>query len=425
MRFVYALLPLSRKPGKLARDTVILTTGLGLRSLAQAAVFVVIARVLGSEGYGAFSAALAVAGVWVHFCSLGGQVVLIRDVARDPESFPRSWAQTFTALGLGTVPVLLVYLASIRWLLPEIPWSLAVSLGLGELLFFPFANAAACAYQGFERMGRSARLMLAPVLLRLLAAFCLLAAVLRQPQADALTLWGGLYAGAALLGMLYAHYRVWRDLGRPVWPGWKGLGAFLRAGLPFTLTGGAHKLYVDADKFLLAGLATLEATGHYSAGYRLVDLASLPLYSLLAAVTPRLFRAGGRDRREALLAVLRLVAPAVAYCLAVAALLTLAAPWVPLLLGEAYLGAVAIIIWLAWLPLVSLPRLLLNQTLFTSDAQHLGMGVLLLGALVNISLNLWWIPLWGWWGAVAATYAAELAMILILLGMISWKIWNR
>jgi len=78
MRLVYAFLPLSWRPGKLARDTVILTTGLGLRALAQGLVFVIVARVLGSQGYGAFSAALAIAGVWVHFCGLGGHVILMK-----------------------------------------------------------------------------------------------------------------------------------------------------------------------------------------------------------------------------------------------------------------------------------------------------------------------------------------------------------
>lgn len=425
MRFVYAFLPLSWRPGKLARDTMILTTGLGLRALAQGLVFVIVARVLGSQGYGAFSAALAIAGVWVHFCGLGGHVILMRDVARDPASFPQSWALTLAVLGFGTITVLVLYLISVAWFLPEIPWPLAVSLGVGELLFWPFANAAACAYQGFERMGRSARMSLAPVLLRLLAALLLLGAVFQRPETDSLILWGGLYAGASFLGAIYAHYRVHRDIGRPVWPGWGRLKQHVQSGWPFSFWGSAHKLYLDADKFLLARLSTLEVTGHYSAGYRFVDLAFLPLYSLLGAAAPRLFRAGEKGSRGALAAVLRLAAPALFYCLAVGVALTLSAPLIPLVLGQQFFGAVAVVSWLAWLPLASLPRLLLNQVLATSDAQQLGMAVLLVGAVVNVGLNLWWIPLWSWRGAVVATYAAELAMILILLGMIGWIRWKK
>ncbi|MBW1738037.1 MAG: oligosaccharide flippase family protein [Deltaproteobacteria bacterium] len=425
MRFVYAFLPLSWRPGKLARDTMILTTGLGLRALAQALVFLIVARVLGSQGYGAFSAALAIAGVWVHFCGLGGHVILMRDVAQDPASFPESWALTLAVLGVGTIPVLILYLASARWLLPGIPWILVASLGLGELVFWPFANAAACAYQGFERMGRSARLMLAPVLLRLVAAVLLLAAVFQRPGTDCLILWGGLYAGASLLGALYAHYRVRHDLGRPLWAGWRGLGAFVGAGLPFALIGGAHKLYVDADKFLLARLATLEVTGHYSAGYRLVDLAFLPLHGLLNAAVPRLFRAGAGGVVRTLRAVGPMFGPPVGYAAAAVGGIFVFAPLIPRLLGAEYAESALVVRWLLLLPLLSLPRLLLQRVLGVSNAQKLGMIAVMAGAMVNAGLNLWWIPLWSWRGAVVSTYAAELAMILILSGMIGSRIWKK
>lgn len=417
-----AILPTLWKPGKLVRDTLILGTGLGLRALSQALVFLTIARILGSEGYGAFSAALAVAGVWVNFCGLGGHVILMRDVARDPERFSHSWALALAALGLGMVPVMLLYLASAWWLLESIPWSLILPLGLGELIFLPFVNAAVCAYQGFERMGRSARMILAPVLARLAAAVILAGMVFWYPAVVPLTLWGWLYAGASLLTAIYVHYRVHRDLGRPVWTSRGKLGPYLASGLPFSFLGGAHKLYVDADKFLLARLTSLDVTGVYSAGYRFVDLAFLPLHALISAAAPRLFRAGSRGTGHALRASLPLLWPSLLYALAVGIGLSLAAPLIPYLLGQSYEVAVIVVRWLAWLPLVNLPRLLLQRSLVTSDAQVLGMITVLAGALVNIVLTVWWIPRWGWQGAAAATYVAEVLMVLILLGMIALRI---
>ncbi len=44
------------RPGKLARDTVLLGAGLGLRALSQALVFLIVARLLDARGYSAFSA---------------------------------------------------------------------------------------------------------------------------------------------------------------------------------------------------------------------------------------------------------------------------------------------------------------------------------------------------------------------------------
>ncbi|GAB6068650.1 hypothetical protein JCM13664_19700 [Methylothermus subterraneus] len=410
------------RPGKLARDTVVLSVGLGLRAVAQAGVFLIIARLLGSEGYGAFSAALALAGAWGCFVGLGGQAILIRDVARDPARFAQSFAASLAILGLSLPPIGGFYVLSAHWLLPELPWPLLAGVGLGELVFLPLVNLVACAYQGFERMGRSARIQLAPVLTRLAGAGLLVAAAFRFGGTDDLLLgWAGLYAAASGLAAWYVIAVARRDLGGPVWAGWRSLREHLRAGVPFAFLGSAHKLYVDADKFLLANLSTLETAGMYSAGYRFVDLAFLPLYSLLSAAAPRLFRAGAGGTAGALKGVTSLALPALGYCLTVAVGLTLLAPYLPWLLGRDYEDAMTVVRWLAWLPLASLPKLLLHYALATSDAQMRCMAALLGGALLNAGLNVWWIPLWGWQGAALATFVAEGAMAVLLLGLMIWS----
>ena len=292
-----------------------------------------------------------------------------------------------------------------------------MALGLGELVFWPLANVVIYAYQGFERMGRSARMMLTPVLARLAAALGLLLAVVRGDVGDRLVLWGGLYAAASLAAAAYAHYRVARDLGRPRWPGRRELIGHIRAGVPFSLLGGAGKLYLDADKFLLARLAGLETAGIYSAGYRFVDLAFLPLYALIAAAVPRLFRAGANGTAHSLRAALPLLGPALSYAAAAGLGLFLAAPLIPRLLGDSYEGAVPVVRWLAWLPLVTFPRLLMQSALVTGDRQAFGVITLSMGATVNIGVNIWWIPLWRWQGAVVATYLAEVIMIVIIIAL--------
>ncbi len=402
------------RPGKLAHGVFALSAGMGLRAAAQAGLFLIIARVLGSNGYGAFSAVLALAGSWACFSGLGGQVILMRDVARDPKRFAASFGASLSILGLSLIPIGLFYLLSAFWLLPEISWTVVLLLGLSELLFLPAILIAACAYQGYERMGRSARILLAPVLARLLGALVLLVAAFQFKTRGNLALWAGLYAITSLIATLYVVLRVYCDLGRPAWPDWHVLRQHMRSGLPFAFMSGAQKLNLDADKFLLAALSTLETAGLYSAGYRFVDLAFLPLYSLLTAAAPRHFRAGARGTVNALRAIRPLVVPALGYALLVVVALTLTAPILPWLLGHGYQEAVAVVRWLAWLPLVSLPKLLLHQALATSDAQHQGMIGWLFGAVLNLGLNIWWIPLWGWQGAAAATYTAEVGMTLTL-----------
>lgn len=410
------------RPGRLAKNTIALGTGMGLRALAQGLVFLIVARTLGTEGYGAFSAVLAWAGVWVHFCGLGGPVILIRNVARDPESFSQNWGLTLAAMALGTFPVLVVFAWSAWRLLPDLSCWLLVSLGLAELVFWPLANAGDFAYRGFERMGRSARLLLTPVLARLMAAFALVGLVHWQTKAERVKLWGCLYAAASLMSAVYALFRATRDLGRPSWPSRRTLWPYIVEGLPFSFWGSANKIYVDADKFLLARMASLEITGIYSAGYRLIDLAFLPLHALLDAAVPRLFRAGAQGPAFALRGSLPLIWPAVGYALSIGIGMWLAAPLIGRLLGENYVGSIQVVRWLSWMPLVGLPRLLLSYAAATGDAQRLGMMAVLLGAVVNVILTIWWIPVWGWQGAAAATYASEIFMSVMLAALFFSKV---
>lgn len=403
------------KPGKLAKDTFVLSAGLGLRTMVQTAVFFIVVRVLGSECYGAFSAVIALAGVWVNFCGFGVHVLLIRDVARDYRNFPQSWGLTLSALALAILPMLFVYVISAWWLLAKVSWPLVLRLGLGELVFWPFVNAVACAYQGFERMGRSARIMLVPVLFRLIAAVLLLVMVAWRPSAERLAMWSWFYVVASLLAAGYACYRVLSDLGRPIWPNFGLLRSYIVQGLPFSLWGSANKLYVDADKFLLAGLASLEIAGVYSAGYRFVDLTFMPLYAFLGSAAPRLFRAVGEGRSSAWEVSMPLLWPSLFYAIGIGIALTLSAPLVPYIMGQGYQDATVEVRWLAWLPLISLPRLLVNQVLAASGAQAWAMIVMLGGGLLNIGLNIWLIPLYGWKGAIVATYGAEVGMAVLLL----------
>ncbi len=409
----FSRLPL--RPGRLFRNTALLGTGMGLRTLSQALVFLLVARLLGSKGYGAFSATLALASVWSNFSGFGGQIILLRDTSRDPDRFSNSLGLTLATVGISILPTLSIYFFTAWWFLDRVSWSLIVPLGLGELVLWPFANVTVYAYQGFERMGRSARMTLTPAFSRLVMGLVFAVLILLQPNINRLILWGWLYALAALSAACYTSYKVLHDLGRPAWPGWKGLISHLRAGLPFSFLGSAQKLYLDADKFLLAKMTSLTVVGVYSAGYRFVDLTLIPINSLIAAAVPRLFRAGVEGTNQTLRAVLHLLKPAIAYAIIIGIGLNVAAPLILYLLGESYETAISVVRWLAWLPLLTAPRLLLQSAFATGDKQKTAMFVVLLGALINIVLNLWWIALWSWKGAVTATYVAEISMIVIYL----------
>jgi O-antigen/teichoic acid export membrane protein len=394
--------------------------GLGLRALGQALIFIIVARILGVEDYGAFTALIALACFISCFVGFGGHVLVVRDVARDSSSFPQAWGATLAMLGL-SMPLLLVLYLVLAWILPipSVPYSAVIAVGLAELIFGTTANAASYAYRGFQRMGRAARLQTTPVLFRLLAAVgFLLWRTTQPPTENPLVVWSYCYAAASLVAAMYALRLIHRDMGRPRMPARPLLQEWFFDGVPFSIWGLGENLYGDADKFMLARMDCLTHAGSYAAGYRFSSMAFLPLHALLNAAAPRLFRIGITGLQGTWRAVLPLAPWALGYALIAGFALFLGAHWLTGLLGSDYFQTVSTTRWLAWLPLATAPRLLMQYTLASSGRQRLATGAVVMGGGLNILLNCYWIPLWGWQGAALATYAAETGMALSMLALI-------
>lgn len=413
------------KPGKLASGTFTVGIGMGLRSLTQALVFLIVARTLGVEGFGSFAAVLAIAGALSYFSGLGASILLVRDIARSPEQFPVSWGYTLMAYCLGMPIAALIYAITAWLVLPSsISWAVIFVLGVSEIALIPLAGFGVFAYQGREQMAKVSWMQLAPALARLGGALTLFAIHRIQGSLNLLLLWSWLYFCCALTTAFYVLWCVKKDLGGPVFPHIRNLLKYVRNSIPFSFSGIAEKLYSDGDKFMLARLASVGTAGLYSAGYRFVDLAYIPLHALMSTASARYFRAGQSGVADAVKFSLKIGPMPIFYGVAIGCLIFWCSPVLPLLLGSSYTDATSIARWLAWLPLVAAFRMLLHYPLATSGLQNAGMCALLIGASANIFLNFLWIPAWNWRGAVAATYAAEVLIIISMLISIrrSWHL---
>ena len=86
---------------------------------------------------------------------------------------------------------------------------------------------------------------------------------------------------------------------------------------------------------------------------------------------PRFFRDGERGVHATLAYAHRILPVPLAYSILAGLGLYLSAGILPLLLGETYADAVPALQWLAWLPVVSLPRLLLQTLLIGGNRAEL------------------------------------------------------
>lgn len=383
--------------------------GQGLRVLLQAVQFVVIARLLDAEGYGAFVGVTALVAIAAPFAGWGGGDVLIENVARDRRSFALYWGSallwvvcsglvlTFVMVGVGTT------------FLTKIPLLLWVAVSVSDLIFSRLLAVSAQAFQSVERLHRTAQIFVLPNILRLAAVGFLI-----FHPAPSVVLWGMLYlasnAVTAVLGVWLACF----EIERPAFQ-WKRAYHQVRGGGYFAVGLSAQTVYNDIDKTMLARMSTLDATGIYGAAYRIVEVAFTPVRSLLYAAYARFFREGAAGGlRGSWRFALRLVPLAGAYAAAVGVALFFAAPLLPVVLGPNFGEAVSALRWLCLLPLLKSFHYLAADALTGSGHQPERTAVQIAVAGLNVALNLWLIPLYSWRGAAWASLASDGTLLMAL-----------
>ncbi len=383
--------------------------GFGLRLGVQFLYFVLLARILGPSQYGAFVGVAALVMVLSPFASWGGGNILVKHASRDHKLFGPYWGAAMattlvSGIGLTGLAFLLTGLL-FSW---ETALALALPIAIGDLLGVRLADVASQAFQSRERLSRTSALWVTISLARLLGVGVLYA----LPQASVST-WALLYALSGLLAGAVGVAWVRRELGwgplslRPMQGEW-------REGFYFSISLAAQGAYNDLDKTLLARLASEGVAGGYAAAYRVLDAAFAPMRALLYASYPRFFREGEGGIGGAKVLALRLLPwGLIAGGLGVGLALFLA-PWLPFLLGPEYALAALVLPWLAPIVLFRVLHYLAADALTGAGYQGLRSGVQVGIAFLNLGLNLWWIPSWGWKGAVASSLVSDGLLAVVL-----------
>jgi O-antigen/teichoic acid export membrane protein len=399
---------------RLGHDSLAISTGFAVRALALAGMFVIVARTLRVEDFGALAALQALSGAAALFVGLGTQLRLVRDLAGGRGTFSATWGVTLAAMLLSMPIALTLYFTAATLLLPSELQSRAIWLiGAADILVMPFGNVAMQVYQGHARITGSALVTTLPSIAKLGAALLLMLLAPASPESP-LLLWALLYAAASVAAAALIQAMVHRDFGPPKRLPARMLGQAIKQSWAFLAAIVLGKLNVDIDKALLARLGSLEAAGAYNAAYRVLDLACIPLQGFAHAALPRQLAAeGGPETGRDLLAGL-LRAPTL-YALLAGAGLYASAPLLPWVLGADFGETTAILRGFALLPLLLTLSLLLRNTLIALDAQRLIAGALAIAVLSNTLLNLLLIPPFGWVGALTATYVSESMAVLLML----------
>jgi len=188
----------------------------------------------------------------------------------------------------------------------------------------------------------------------------------------------------------------------------------LRESWPLVVATAASVVCIRIDQVILRTVVGTTETGVYSAAARIMEiLHSLPLM-LAASLSPGLIAARARSAEDYEQRVRRLfqlaAGSAWGAALGCALLAPLVIPWV---FGPAFARTAGMLAVLAGsLPFIAL-GIARQEYLINEGRQRFQLATTLVGAVLNVLLNLWAIPRWGGLGAAGATVVSHLAANLL------------
>lgn len=231
----------------------------------------------------------------------------------------------------------------------------------------------------------------------------------------------GMFLGF-LLPSLAVTAREWRGA-NPARADRAVMRKLLIYGLPLTAAFALDFVVSSSDRFMLGLMVGAQETGLYAVGY---DLSKQCLWVLMAIVNlaayplvVRAFERGGPEEARPYLVQNAVALVAIALPAAVG-LAMLATNIAGVALGPEYrTAAVHLFPWVALGMFFAGMKAYYCDLAFQLGRNTLGqVWVLLAAALINVALNLWWIPVWGYMGAAYATVTAYIAgaVFSVILG---------
>ena len=380
----------------------------------QSFYFLIISRSLGAEQYGLFVGIMALIKLLVPFANWGTPHILLKQVSRDRTVFRHYWGNTLWVTGvLGTV-VLISVLSLNQFVLPtQFPWVLVLLIGVAELIFARVHDAVIKSFVSTDNFHLDAQVHILLSVNGLMAALCFLVFF---PGASAVV-WGGLYLISRMVTAIIGFGMVCRTLG---WPRLKLalLKPEMVQGFFFSVSLSSQTIYNDIDKTMLASMSTLAATGIYGAAYRIIDVAMIPVVSVLAATYAQFFRKGAAGISGSLAYAQKIVPFAGGYGLLASAGIWLGAPLVPLVLGPEFASSVDALRWLSPIIIFKALQFFAADTLTGAGLQGVRSGLQAGAAGANALGNLWLIPLYSWKGAAISSLATDGLLLVCLWGLV-------
>jgi O-antigen/teichoic acid export membrane protein len=194
----------------------------------------------------------------------------------------------------------------------------------------------------------------------------------------------------------------------------------LRIGVPFALNQLLRAAQQNLDRVLLKVILSASDVALYAAAMRILQVAFLPVMTMLRMWYPRIFAAGAESPQALHTLFLRLLKIGMAIAAASALVTFAVAPLLPLLIGEQFGRSVYLLQIAAPTLLLTAASYLAADVLTGSDRQYLRVSFFAVSVAVQVVVAVLLCPRMGAPGAVVAVYCSS-----ALFAFLCWSAASR
>lgn len=389
--------------------TVANVVGRGIRAI----LVIYAARVLGSEGYGVFSYALAFAAFFVSFSDIGINGLLNRNLSQDTDNKQKIIATSFfikIALAMITYSLLLIssFFAPVESAKIIIPL-LGLAIFLDGLKEFGFSII-----RSFQKMEIEAGVTIFYQITSVIFGFIILI-IWKNPVALAMAyIFGSLIGTVAIIGYLKKYFsNLKNNFDRSL------VKKIIKDAWPFAIATFGNLLLLYTDTLFLGWLKAEADIGYYNAAAKPLQILGLVPSLLAISLFPTITKKAVLNEAKPIIEKGFSLIMLFALPLAIGGFL-IPELVINLMFGQEYSASIPIFRILILIPIYSFPGAIFGYALLAHNKQIRAVKYRLGSAVLNIFLNYWFINKWAGVGAATATLLSE------IVGTIGpmWETWK-
>jgi PST family polysaccharide transporter len=376
-----------------------------------------VVRYLGPESFGLLSYSTAFVALFATFATLGLDGIVIRELVRKPDDSREILGSALVLRLIGSVCSFFICMGLFLLLRQSnVTAKMLVAIITAGMVFQAFDVIDFW----FQSRMQSRYTVIAKNSAFLVAAFIKIGLILAQASLVMFAWAAFLEVTLGAMGMMFFYKKSGFRIGE--WHStFNRCRHMLSDSWPMILSGISIAVYMKIDQIMLGDMAGNGAVGIYASATKLSEIWYMIPMIVVASVFPTIVHCKEQDEQLYYRRITRLFSLMAGISLLIAIPMSLCSSWVvTALYGNSYQAAGPVLAVHIWASLFVFYGVAQGPWDLTENLTRLAMVRIVIGATVNILLNLWLIPLYGPIGAAVATVVSQ-ALAAVFLNLLHKK----